>query len=451
MNITTNSIKVIKGTYKRYNGMYVGERLNSQIKQNRNILITRIAMSSEEVPIKGEFYKRNSKYHKKGEQKTKIIHHDYIEIYRNILEAWKAAKEYPTVSYGLTCTRRDVIVVDVDEEFKDLDQAETYIYSKCDLQPSYIIQNPTSKHIQFGFVLNNSIRTEQFDCFNALTKHAAMIYNSDKCFNGPACKNPYATFFFDTKITGKIYNTEDLEKAWNYKLTSPSNILIHNTNTNPNSHRNEGEDKWHNNFIKIGRNLIFKYFRENLKQYPIEDLESLAEETATLTQSKTGIAYTDKEEAIYQMKSILDWCNSKGWERFNNPKSIIGSFYGMKAREHSLEIRKGKKGDKIRKFREWMEIHCNEVDLSSSKHTKKGLLSKKEAAKLIGISYDEFRNYLKLVRLGEITVDNLSFSNILIHNTNTNQSEENKYETINKPRNNIEICREEQIYQRLAS
>ena len=72
--------------------MYVGERLNSQIKQNRNILITRIAMSSEEVPIKGEFYKRNSKYHKKGEQKTKTIHHDYIEIYRNILEAWKAAK-----------------------------------------------------------------------------------------------------------------------------------------------------------------------------------------------------------------------------------------------------------------------------------------------------------------------------------------------------------------------
>ena len=68
-----------------------------------------------------------------------------------------------------------------------------------------------------------------------------------------------------------------------------------------------------------------------------------------------------------------------------------------------------------------MELNEDLVDLESKGKTKKGKISKKEAAKRIGITYAEFRNYLKMSEKGQISWNNSKDNSYsYLYNTNIN-------------------------------
>lgn len=498
------STDIRQGTFKKHSGMYIGEEMQPEIKENRNILITTYPDQTTAYQHQIGTYQRNSKNHKKGDIKYQTRYKNWICIYSNILKAWENVCTYPTVSYGLTCDQRNAFVVDVDEYFESLEIAEKYILSIRNIRPSYIIRNPKSGHIQFGYAIKQPIKKWLFPQYNQLIKKLAGIFHSDACFNGPACKNPYYVGF-ESKISGIVYDIKDLKGLFsvlsneeesdkqillqqsvamsskelrnsNNKENNKENnnlvnnnkfllfpFLTHNTNTNLNKDANlinediqenevnevnslqqiaDADDRrsdvssdnngWHNTFLKIGRNLVFKYFREHKEKFPNELIDSTAEEVSILTEQTTGIAYTDKKESILQMRSIVKWCNDKGWKSFGNienkGKTIKDTAnctaFGSNTRRKSLETRHNRKLEKIVKFREWMEIHYNEVDLESKGKPKKGKISRRKAAELIGISYDEFRAYLKMLNLGEISIE---------------IREENKYERSSEQDTNEDI------------
>ena len=466
---------ISQGTYKKHSGMYIGIENDPSIKECKNIFVTTIPkIETAYQEVIGE-YVRNTKHHKAGELKTQVKYKEWICLYSNILQAWKEIPTYPTVSYGLTCMRRDALVVDIDEYVKSIEEAEKYILTKRTIQPTYIIRNPKTGHFQFGFVLKDPITAKDFHTFTLGIRQLAKIYKSDECFHGPACKNPYYIGFESKVWEDRVYSLQDFQKLINVKGSileqssssasavatqeaqgketlicySKSSCCCHLDNTNTNlltSEPSEGgqlvdsciiqnaskrdlgllkakpEDKpsttnrskkdhtgWNTTGYKhidrhlmLLRNRIFKYFRENKQKLTDKSLIQQFEQEVEDQMISEGYIFDDPVNTKSTVENVVAWCNTKGWNNFDTSFAKTRSAAG---RKKSIELRRGKKYDKVRKFREWMIAHKDEVDLESKGKARKGKISKKKAAILIGISYDEFRNYLKMVKAGQITID----------------------------------------------
>ena len=437
--------RIYEGTYMSGIGMYIGEHGRPDIKENRNILITYLPDETSAYLKKVGTYQKNFKNHKKGDPKYKTCYSKWIRIYSDILKAWEYVEAYPTVSYGFTRNERNVLVVDVDEKFENIQQAKKYISERTSAKPSYIIRNPLSGHIQFGYVLRNGIKFKNFQWFNKIIKHLAKKFNSDSAFNGPACKNPYF-IGFESEISGIVYNSaadpnlkdlyedniktnevhshsvvdfsntvaykakalgceENKENIEYYNNTSSSHSsFLYNTNPNLKDSNNHVSM-----YMKILRNKIFKYFRETGgKECDIETARIFEKETIK-EMTEMGYVFNNMKQTIDATKKIMKWCNTKGLAHFgkkNNAKTEENdtSLFQIYSRKKSLETRHAKMQEKKRKFREWMYENAEKVDLESKGKPKKGKISKKEAAKRIGITYDEFRAYMYEVKKGRLSI-----------------------------------------------
>ena len=208
----TNEIKqyyikvreIKEGTYNKFKGMYIGEQNDPSCKQNRNILLTMVPTSNlnDTITIQRGIYQRNYLKHKKGDPKmVKILRKVPAPTTPNIQAAWQMVYDYPTVSYGLSFFRRDVIIIDSDAYYESLEKAKEIISNftkKAQLpEVSYILRNPSSGHIQCGWFLDKPFEKFEFSKYNEATKMFASMYQAatgndgDICFNGPACKNPF--------------------------------------------------------------------------------------------------------------------------------------------------------------------------------------------------------------------------------------------------------------------
>ena len=196
--------EITNGTYNKAVGMYIGEQNNASCKQNRNILVTMVTSSNfnDTITIQKGFYQRNYLKHKKGDPKiVKVLRKVPAPTTPNIQAAWQMVYDYPTVSYGLSFFRRDVIIIDSDAYYESLEKAKETISNftnKARLpEVSYILRNPSSGHIQCGWFLDKPFEKYEFNKYNELTKTFASMYQTmtgndgDICFNGPACKNPF--------------------------------------------------------------------------------------------------------------------------------------------------------------------------------------------------------------------------------------------------------------------
>ena len=240
--------EVTNGTYNKVVGMYIGEQNNTSCKQNCNILVTMVPSPSfnDTITIQKGFYQRNYLKHKKGDPKTvKVLRKVPAPTTPNIQAAWQMVFDYPTVSYGLSFFRRDVIVIDSDAYYESLEKAKEIISNftnKAQLpEVSYILRNPSSGHIQCGWFIDKPFEKYEFNKYNEATKMFASMYQTitgndgDICFNGPACKNPFYEGF-ESYISFNVASKQlMLEKSdsWFIYLSKKSNNNIINSSFFP--------------------------------------------------------------------------------------------------------------------------------------------------------------------------------------------------------------------------
>lgn len=230
--------EVTNGTYNKVVGMYIGEQNNTSCKQNCNILVTMVPSPNfnDTITIQKGFYQRNYLKHKKGDPKiVKVLRKVPATTTPNIQAAWQMVYDYPTVSYGLSFFRRDVIIIDSDAYYESLEKAKETIsnFTKKTQLPevSYILRNPSSGHIQCGWFLDKPFEKYEFNKYNEITKTFASMYQTmtgndgDICFNGPACKNPFYEGF-ESYISFNVVSKQlMLEKSdsWFIYLSRKSN------------------------------------------------------------------------------------------------------------------------------------------------------------------------------------------------------------------------------------
>ena len=243
--------EITNGTYNKVVGMYIGEQNNTSCKQNRNILVTMVPSQNfnDTITIQRGFYQRNYLKHKKGDPKiVKVLRKVPAPTTPNIQAAWQMVYDYPTVSYGLSFFRRDVIVIDSDAYYESLEKAKETISNftkKAQLpEVSYILRNPSSGHIQCGWFLDKPFEKYEFNKYNEATKMFASMYQTmtgndgDICFNGPACKNPFYEGF-ESYVSFNVASKQLLlEKSdsWfiyfsrksNYNIINSSSSLFYN-------------------------------------------------------------------------------------------------------------------------------------------------------------------------------------------------------------------------------
>lgn len=230
--------EVTNGTYNKVVGMYIGEQNNTSCKQNCNILVTMVPSPNfnDTITIQKGFYQRNYLKHKKGDPKTvKVLRKVPAPTTPNIQAAWQMVYDYPTVSYGLSFFRRDVIIIDSDAYYESLEKAKETISNftnKAQLpEVSYILRNPSSGHIQCGWFLDKPFEKYEFNKYNEITKTFASMYQTitgndgDICFNGPACKNPFYEGF-ESYISFNVVSKQlmlDKSDSWFIYLSKKSN------------------------------------------------------------------------------------------------------------------------------------------------------------------------------------------------------------------------------------
>ena len=240
--------EITNGTYNKAVGMYIGEQNNPSCKRNVNILKTMVPTSNfnDTITIQRGFYQRNYLKHKKGDPKiVKVLRKVPAPSTPNIQAAWQMVYDYPTVSYGLSLFRRDVIVIDSDAYYESLEKAKEIISNftkKAQLpEVSYIIRNPSSGHIQCGWFLDKPFEKYEFNKYNEATKMFASMYqeatgnDGDICFNGPACKNPFYEGF-ESYVSFNVASKKLLlEKSdsWFIFLSRKSNYNIKNSSFLP--------------------------------------------------------------------------------------------------------------------------------------------------------------------------------------------------------------------------
>ena len=266
--------EVTNGTYNKVVGMYIGEQNNTSCKQNCNILVTMVTSPNfnDTITIQKGFYQRNYLKHKKGDPKiVKVLRKVPAPTTPNIQAAWQMVYDYPTVSYGLSFFRRDVIIIDSDAYYESLEKAKETISNftnKARLpEVSYILRNPSSGHIQCGWFLDKPFEKYEFNKYNEITKTFASMYQTmtgndgDICFNGPACKNPFYEGF-ESYISFNVVSKQlmlDKSDSWFIYLSRKSNSNI--INSSPSSICNitkvTVKDKV-TTMSKAGRNKITK-------------------------------------------------------------------------------------------------------------------------------------------------------------------------------------------------
>ena len=236
--------EVTNGTYNKVVGMYIGEQNNTSCKQNCNILVTMVTSPNfnDTITIQKGFYQRNYLKHKKGDPKiVKVLRKVPAPTTPNIQAAWQMVYDYPTVSYGLSFFRRDVIIIDSDAYYESLEKAKETISNftnKARLpEVSYILRNPSSGHIQCGWFLDKPFEKYEFNKYNEITKTFASMYQTmtgndgDICFNGPACKNPFYEGF-ESYISFNVVSKQlmlDKSDSWFIYLSRKSNSNIINS------------------------------------------------------------------------------------------------------------------------------------------------------------------------------------------------------------------------------
>ena len=266
--------EVTNGTYNKVVGMYIGEQNNTSCKQNCNILVTMVPSTNfnDTITIQKGFYQRNYLKHKKGDPKiVKVLRKVPAPTTPNIQAAWQMVYDYPTVSYGLSFFRRDVIIIDSDAYYESLEKAKETISNftnKAQLpEVSYILRNPSSGHIQCGWFLDQPFEKYEFNKYNEITKTFASMYQTmtendgDICFNGPACKNPFYEGF-ESYISFNVVSKQlMLEKSdsWFIYLSRKSNSNIINSFSSSfyNNTKVTVKDKV-TTMSKAGRNKITK-------------------------------------------------------------------------------------------------------------------------------------------------------------------------------------------------
>ena len=266
--------EVTNGTYNKVVGMYIGEQNNTSCKQNCNILVTMVPSPNfnDTITIQKGFYQRNYLKHKKGDPKiVKVLRKVPAPTTPNIQAAWQMVYDYPTVSYGLSFFRRDVIIIDSDAYYESLEKAKETISNftnKAQLpEVSYILRNPSSGHIQCGWFLDKPFEKYEFNKYNEITKTFASMYQTmtgndgDICFNGPACKNPFYEGF-ESYISFNVVSKQlMLEKSdsWFIYLSRKSNSNIINSFSSSfyNNTKVTVKDKV-TTMSKAGRNKITK-------------------------------------------------------------------------------------------------------------------------------------------------------------------------------------------------
>ena len=232
--------EVTNGTYNKVVGMYIGEQNNPSCKQNHNILVTMVSSPNfnDTITIQKGFYQRNYLKHKKGDPKiVKVLRKVPAPTTPNIQAAWQMVFDYPTVSYGLSFFRRDVIIIDSDAYYESFEKAKETISNftkKAQLpEVSYILRNPSSGHIQCGWFLDKPFEKYEFNKYNEITKTFASMYQTmtgndgDICFNGPACKNPFYEGFESYVSFNVVSKQLMLEKSnsWFIYISKKSNNI----------------------------------------------------------------------------------------------------------------------------------------------------------------------------------------------------------------------------------
>ena len=241
--------EITNGTYNKAVGMYIGEQNNPSCKRNVNILKTMVPTSNfnDTITIQRGFYQRNYLKHKKGDPKTvKVLRKVPAPSTPNIQAAWQMVYDYPTVSYGLSFFRRDVVIIDSDAYYESLENAKEIIseFTKKAQLPevSYILRNPSSGHIQCGWFLDKPFEKYEFNKYNEVNKSFASMYqeatgnDGDICFHGPACKNPFYEGF-ESYVSFNVASKQLLlEKSdsWFIYLSRKSNETSnYNINNSP--------------------------------------------------------------------------------------------------------------------------------------------------------------------------------------------------------------------------
>ena len=318
--------------------MYVGEPNNPDCKRNANICITSFKTNDpgDTITINTkEQYKRNvirdgEKIHEVGEFKFKKI--PAIRPLTDITSAWKNCKDYPTVSYGLNCFRREVLIIDSDYTYTSLNQLKSYVSLFCNEahlpEPSYILRNPKSGHGQIGWFMSTPFesinRTFNFSDFNASIKALALCWNmiteldGDYCFNGPACKNPFYRGFescINSNVVNTYYFIEALNKARtnvlkSYRYNSSSSSLDSEKLTKQSTKKSIDRrlcqsDKGRNCYIMNNlRTRIFRFMNTHNGISPtVQEAMDMACEINEKFSSRLDI-----KEISSIVKSVRPWC-----------------------------------------------------------------------------------------------------------------------------------------------
>ena len=336
--------EITKGTGNKRFGMYVGEPNNPDCKRNANICITSAKTNNFRDTIlinTHEQYKRNvikngEIIHKVGEVKYKSIL--AIRPLTDIKSAWKHCSEYPTVSYGLNCFRREVLIIDSDYAYASLSQLKSYVSLFCKEallpEPSYVLRNPKSGHGQIGWFMSVPFESMNkmfnFHDFNSSIKALAYCWNmitkldGDYCFNGPACKNPFYNGF-ESSISDNVIDTyyfiDLLNKARNkallsYKYTSSSTSSSDNTLETSKKLTKQStrkaidkrlceSDKGRNCYLMNHlRTKIFQFMNKNKGIAPtFQEAMDMAMEINNTFDSKL-----DRQEVCQVVKSVRTWC-----------------------------------------------------------------------------------------------------------------------------------------------
>ena len=268
--------EITNGTYNKAVGMYIGEQNNPSCKRNVNILKTMVPTSNfnDTITIQRGFYQRNYLKHKKGDPKTvKVLRKVPAPSTPNIQAAWQMVYDYPTVSYGLSFFRRDVVIIDSDAYYESLENAKEIIseFTKKAKLPevSYILRNPSSGHIQCGWFLDKPFEKYEFNRYNEANKMFALMYqeatgnDGDICFNGPACKNPFYEGFesyVSFNVASKQLLLEKSDSWFIYlyrKSNETSNYNINNSSFSPYNNITNVKDKV-TTMTKSGRKKLTK-------------------------------------------------------------------------------------------------------------------------------------------------------------------------------------------------
>lgn len=435
-NYYTNSRIITEGTFNKGSGMYVGEQNNPDCKQNKNILITcrtsdnfndtiivktkqtykrRTAMKNSDGTIAG--------YHEAGEFKYKKVLKRIPTM--SIRDAWQSVFDYPTVSYGLTFWQRNVLICDSDIEYSSIEFAEKIIdkfTTECNFpKVSYIIRNPETKHIQFGWFLDTPFYSKDFSVFNKAIKTISLLWTNktgfegDTCFNGPACKNCYYEGFESIIRNELPVNTIEFMNSLSVehkKLLS----VVNNYSLTPITHNTNGTIK---NFTKQSQKTAYKkatidnsrheylrhyllmniweFMRKNNDNKPSSEwINTEADRIATEAAKHTGKEKQTVREIKDNVKSVCNFAFSHYKDNWNECGKNASQT--EKARNVSKLVRQSEKFIKLVSVLSGEKIDLPKATLSRYRNIKK------EEAENLYLNVLEFLSYAKSIQEHCMTV-----------------------------------------------